>query len=48
MKLKLAEATGFKLAGVSFAERLGESLNSVVEAQNKVAQSVKDYELGRE
>ena len=36
------------LAGVSFAERLGESLNSVAESQNKAAQSVKDYELGRE
>jgi len=33
MKLKLAEATGFKPAGVSFAERLGESLNSVAESQ---------------
>ena len=48
MKLKLAEATGFNPAGVSFADRLGESLNSVAESQNKAAQSVKDYELGRE
>jgi len=32
----------------SFSDRLQASLNNVVDAQNNAAESVKDYELGRE
>ena len=48
IKQKLDGGSNSKPESMAFSDRLEQSLNSVAEAQNKAAQSVRDYELGRE
>ena len=48
IKQKLDNGSNAKSESFAFADRLEQSLNSVSDAQSQAAQSVRDYELGRE
>ena len=45
---KLDNGNNAKSESSAFTDRLEQSLNSVADAQSQAAQSVRDYELGRE